>query len=271
TFIRNLLLSYRSLSQMSSRKRSRDEVDCDGAKRGVWLVKVPKYLSDIWEANAGSDVGRLNIAAASNGKTVVKLKNRPNLTMPENMEGATAKGGSIPEEHSFIIGDIVNQTMVVLGEDKSGLNEDINIRTGSLALEGRVVKRAECRPPDSLAYLKMKIGHIEKSGQPKRHIQTIDKAAVKFKPVAMHDEDMMRIKQKKDGIKTVRMDKDVLRQNIFMAFEKHEYYRLQDLQQLLNQPASYVKEILQEIAVYNAQPPHKSMWNLKPEYRNYST
>lgn len=38
------------------------------------------------------------------------------------------QGGSIPEEHSFIIGDIVNQTMVVLGEDKKGLNEDINIR-----------------------------------------------------------------------------------------------------------------------------------------------
>ncbi|GMS80149.1 hypothetical protein PENTCL1PPCAC_2324 [Pristionchus entomophagus] len=256
--------------QMSSRKRSRDEVDCDGAKRGVWLVKVPKYLSDIWEANAGSDVGRLNIAS-NNGKTVVKLKNRQGLTMPDNMEGATSKGGSIPEEHSFIIGDIVNQTMVVLGEDKTGLNEDINIRTGSLSLEGRVVKRAECRPPDSLAYLKMKIGHIEKSGQPKRHIQTIDKAAVKYKPVNMHEEDMARIKQKKEGIKTVRMDKDVLRQNIFMQFEKHEYYRLQDLQQLMNQPASYVKEILQEIAVYNSQPPHKSMWNLKPEYRNYST
>lgn len=78
------------------------------------------------------------------------------------------------------------------------------------------MKRAECRPPDSLAYLKMKIGHIEKSGQPKRHIQTIDKvrfpflsrliylcwnlmlqAAVKYKPVTMHEEDIARMKQKK--------------------------------------------------------------------------
>lgn len=31
----------------------------------------------------------------------------------------------------------------------------------------------------------------------------------------------------------------------------------------------FVKEILTEIAVYNTMPPHKSMWELKPEYRNY--
>lgn len=46
------------------------------------------------------------------------------------MRNQSFEGGSIPEEHSFIIGDIVNQTMVVLGEDKTGLNEDINIRYG---------------------------------------------------------------------------------------------------------------------------------------------
>lgn len=55
------------------------------------FLQVPKYLSDIWEANAGSDVGRLNISASNNGKTVVKLKNRQGLIMPDNMEGATSK------------------------------------------------------------------------------------------------------------------------------------------------------------------------------------
>uniref|UniRef100_A0A1I7WJG0 General transcription factor IIF subunit 2 n=1 Tax=Heterorhabditis bacteriophora TaxID=37862 RepID=A0A1I7WJG0_HETBA len=96
-------------------------------------------------------------------------------------------------------------------------------------------------------------------------------AAVKFKPVAAHAEDMMRSKQKKDGAKTVRADRDALMQALFHAFEKHQYYRLQDLQQLTQQPAGYVKELLQDIAVYNTAPPHKSMWELKPEYRNYGS
>ncbi len=31
----------------------------------------------------------------------------------------------------------------------------------------------------------------------------------------------------------------------------------------------FVKEILVEIANYNTAPPHKSMWELKSEYRHY--
>ncbi|RCN37237.1 hypothetical protein ANCCAN_16878 [Ancylostoma caninum] len=50
-----------------SRKREH-AVDCEMAKRGVWLVKVPRYLSDLWEANAGTDVGRLVIHQGANGK-----------------------------------------------------------------------------------------------------------------------------------------------------------------------------------------------------------
>ncbi|VDM70747.1 unnamed protein product [Strongylus vulgaris] len=50
-----------------SRKREH-AVDCEMAKRGVWLVKVPRYLSDLWEANAGTDVGRLVIHQGVNGK-----------------------------------------------------------------------------------------------------------------------------------------------------------------------------------------------------------
>ena len=36
---------------------------------------------------------------------------------------------------------------------------------------------------------------------------------------------------------------------------------------LLSQP--YLKEILQEICVYNMKAPHKNMWELKPEFRHY--
>uniref|UniRef100_A0A0K0CW03 General transcription factor IIF subunit 2 n=1 Tax=Angiostrongylus cantonensis TaxID=6313 RepID=A0A0K0CW03_ANGCA len=273
-----------------SRKREH-AVDCEMGKRGVWLVKVwvfsvffchcflvilditffpefahlgsmqvPRYLSDLWEANAGTDVGRLVIQQSANGKGDVgvggvKLKSRLGLVLPQSVSSAVKGPAQIPDEHSFILGDVLNQTMAVLAEDKS---------------EGRVVKRAECRPPASSSYLKMKIAQISKSGQPKKQVLQMEKAAVKFKPIAAHAEDMMRMKQKKEGAKAVRADRDILMQALFHAFEKHQYYRLQDLQQLTQQPAGYVKELLTEIAVYNTAPPHKSMWELKPEYRNYT-
>ena len=108
-------------------------------------------------------------------------------------------------------------------------------------------------------------------------------AVVNNKPVNFHEEDMHRLKQKKEGNKAVRSDRDVVMNLLFQAFERHQYYRLvililslildfslQDLQQLTQQPSGYVKELLQEIAVYNTAPPHKNMWELKPEYRNYN-
>ncbi|KAJ1347569.1 hypothetical protein KIN20_002660 [Parelaphostrongylus tenuis] len=184
-----------------SRKREH-AVDCEMGKRGVWLVKVPRYLSDLWEANAGTDVGRLVIPQSANGKGDVKLKSRPGLVIPQSVSSAMKGPVQMPDEHSFILGDVLNQTMAVLAEDKSGLNEDMDFRSGRLSIEGRVVKRAECRPPASSSYLKMKIAQISKSGQPKKQVLQMEKAAVKFKPVAAHAEDKMRIKQKKEGAKS---------------------------------------------------------------------
>ncbi|VDM08125.1 unnamed protein product [Wuchereria bancrofti] len=283
----------------NGKRKFSDHVDTDCAKRGVWLVKVPRYLSEIWEKNVGYDVGRLVITAA-NGKTDLIFKSNPNLleknssgydneesssdsflnslsgsnpsTSRNNRIGPTKSkqtSFTIPNEHSFVIGDIRNQSLAVLCEDKSGLNEDADICSGRLSIEGRVVKRADCRPPQTDDYMRMKIKQIEKSSQPKRHVKQMEKAEVKFKPIAVHAEMLAREKQKKEGAKTVRADKDVVRQAIFHAFEKHQYYRLVDLQKLTSQPPGFVKEILTEIAVYNTMPPHKSMWELKPEYRNY--
>lgn len=247
-----------------SRKRLANDVSTEKGKRGVWLVKVPKYLSEQWEANEGNVVGKIVL-----GKDV-KFKCAPGLVKVDPQPNAKTKGSEIPTEYSFLLHDIVKQSLSVISEDKGHLGADIDVKTGRLSVEGRIVKKAECRPPDSLSYLKMKQEHIVKRITPVRKVIQIDKAAVKYKPVSVHEEDVMRLKQKKEGAKAYRADKDVLRQALFNAFEKHQYYRLSDLQQLTQNPANYVKEILQEIAVYNTAPPHKSMWELKPEYRNYT-
>ena len=88
-------------------------------------------------------------------------------------------------------------------------------------------------------------------------MKQIEKAAVKFKPVAVHAESVnllpavpytlvffmffvlfqaAREKLKKMGMKSVRADKDKVRNLLFEAFEKHQYYRLFDLANLTQQP-----------------------------------
>lgn len=131
----------------------------------------------------------------------------------------------IPTQYSFRLHDVESSTMSVLSENKEGMGSEATVKTGKLSVEGRIIKKAECQPPSTSKYMKMKMSQIVKNTQPKKQVKLIEKAAVKFKPVSMHAEDMIRSKAKKEGAKTYRADRDVLRQALFKAFEKHSYYR----------------------------------------------
>ncbi|KAI6186631.1 General transcription factor IIF subunit 2 [Aphelenchoides besseyi] len=275
----------------SAKKRPSPEfnvANCDRSARGIWLVKVPKYLSEIWQQNEGAEIGSLITGSQvvfrsnptiqnnekSDVKKVVVQSSTSKYAPPEDLKPLGKKNAvapQIPSEHRFIIKDLDNQTMAVLVEDKTHLEDEAHLRTGKLTVEGRIVKRAECQPPATTDYMKMKMSQIEKYSQPKHTVKQMDKAEVKFKPTAVHQENLAKEKIKKDTNRAVRVDRDILMKEIFQAFEKHQYYRLADLAKLTNQPMTHVKDILTSIANYSTTPPHKNMWELKPEFRSYDS
>uniref|UniRef100_A0A183CAW0 General transcription factor IIF subunit 2 n=1 Tax=Globodera pallida TaxID=36090 RepID=A0A183CAW0_GLOPA len=75
---------------------------------------------------------------------------------------------------------------------------------------------------------------------------------------------------RKEGVRAIRLERDEVVSLLFNAFERHQFYRQADLQRITNQPASVVREVLNDIGLYHDSAPHRSMWALKPEYRNYS-
>lgn len=79
-----------------SKRPINDLVNCDKAARGVWLVKVPRYLSELWEKNAGSDVGRLVTGLGETGKDVVFKSTTPTSTVPSTSTAATAVSQPLP-------------------------------------------------------------------------------------------------------------------------------------------------------------------------------
>lgn len=87
------------------------------------------------------------------------------------------------------------------------------------------MKRAECQPPATLDYMKMKISSIKETSEPKRTVKLMDKAVVKFKPTAQHQENLAKEKSKKENFRSVRVDRDIVLRELFQAFEKHQYYR----------------------------------------------
>ncbi|NXP55576.1 T2FB factor, partial [Heliornis fulica] len=123
------------------------ELDLTGAKQntGMWLVKVPKYLSQQWSKASGrGEVGKLRIAK-NQGRTEVSF------TLNEELASISDIGGkptsvSAPREHPFLLQSVGGQTLTVFTESP----------VDKLSLEGIVVQRAECRPAASENYMKLK-------------------------------------------------------------------------------------------------------------------
>ncbi|KAM4863902.1 general transcription factor IIF subunit 2-like isoform X1 [Urocitellus parryii] len=239
----------------------RKELDLTGVKQNtrMWLVKVPKYLSQQWATAPGrGEVGKLRIAK-NQGKTEVSFTLNEDLANIHDIGGKPASV-SAPREHPFVLQRVEGQMLTVFSESSSG----------KLSLEGKVEQRAECRPVASENYMRLKRLQIEESSKPVRVSQQLEKAVTtNYKPVADHQCNIEYQRKKKNDGKRVKADKQHVLDTLFCAFEKHQYYNLKDLVDITKQPVGYLKDILKEIGIYNTKGIHKNTWELKPEYRHY--
>lgn len=83
------------------------EVDLSNAGRGVWLVKVPKYIANKWEkAAGGTDVGKLTITKHSGRKAQISMTLPDAILNGENDE-------KIPKQHQLDLSMMNTQTLGV--------------------------------------------------------------------------------------------------------------------------------------------------------------
>ncbi|CAG0898093.1 unnamed protein product [Darwinula stevensoni] len=241
------------------------DMDCTNAARGVWLVKVPKYLSNIWDKSPSDmQVGKMQITKTPGTK--------PNVTFSLNPEAAKfAKNEKTVTDYKLAISSVSAQSLVVFSQTVPNQSSDSVIpETSKLSLEGRVVQRTEFRPVGDVTYMNLKKEQILKAAQPTRMVQQLDKIVNNYKPVADHKHNVDYQKQKKAEGKKMREGKEKVMDMLFQAFEKHQYYNIKDLVGITQQPVAYLKEILKDVCNYSHKNPHKNMWELKPEYRHYN-
>ncbi|KAJ8310405.1 hypothetical protein KUTeg_012270 [Tegillarca granosa] len=58
--------------------------------------------------------------------------------------------------------------------------------TDKVAIEGKVIQRAECRPNANDSYLKLKRLEMERSNKPKREVKQISTVVPTYRPVKDH-------------------------------------------------------------------------------------
>uniref|UniRef100_A0A672F6V0 General transcription factor IIF subunit 2 n=1 Tax=Salarias fasciatus TaxID=181472 RepID=A0A672F6V0_SALFA len=230
------------------------EVNLAGVKlnKGVWLVKVPKYLSQQWKkASDKGEVGKLTI-----GKYVLIIYLIKRIYSDASLRA--------PVDHALTMHAVGGQTLAVFSQSNEKTREH------GISLEGMVVHRAECKPAVTDNYMKMKRVQVREAVKPRRVPQQLEKAVTTvFKPVANHSFNLEYEKKKKTEGKMVRAERQVVLDMLFSAFERHQYYNMKSLVEITKQPVSYLKEIMREIGTYISKGPHKNTWQLKPEYQHY--
>ncbi|XP_017785531.1 PREDICTED: general transcription factor IIF subunit 2 [Nicrophorus vespilloides] len=241
------------------------DLDLSNASRGVWLVKVPKYIANRWEKAPGDiEVGKLKISNTQGQKPQVSLAlSQAILNLNEVGEE------SIPKDHRLDFSTVTQQTLGVFSHMIPAKSDAVVPETEKLFMEGSIVQKLECRPYADTCYMKLKLESIRKASVPVRQVKHLDKIVTSFKPVSDHKHNIEYREQKKAEGKKARDDKDSVLEMLFAAFEKHQYYNIKDLVKITRQPITYLKEILKDVCNYNLKNPHKNMWELKPEYRHY--
>lgn len=230
-------------------------LDLNLLERGVWLVKVPKYISKRWQKSSSSKpIGTLEISRLNPGKPKVSVNLSDHIV---SMEMDTTD--KISKEYELFSSNMTNQTLTVFSHKNN--NEKIN-------LQGQIAKRFDLKPKMTDTYLQMKMENIKKACEPKKKTVLLAKTVNNFTPnwkKLNYADD-----KQKHETKMVRQDTDIVQGMLFKLFEKHQFYRIQDLVRLTQQPITHVKEIMREIGDFNLKYPNKNMWQLKEEYRHYS-
>ncbi|XP_074551459.1 general transcription factor IIF subunit 2-like [Halichoeres trimaculatus] len=228
------------------------EVNLTGVKHsyGVWLVKVPKYISQQWDkATEKGEVGKITIGKKQ-GKTEVRFSLNEELAALGDV-GEKNASLEVPRDHPFTMHSVGGQTMAAFSQSD----------TDGISQEGIVVHRAECRPVVNDNYMKLKknIGSLWAANC----LRVVISCAIFWQ--------LDYAKKKKSEGKMVRAERQVVLDMLFSAFEKHQYYNIKDLVDITKQPVTYLKDIMREIGSYNSKGLHKSTWELKPDYRHYQS
>ena len=224
----------------------KNKLNMTKAPRGVILVKIPTYLQELlMNGPPGVEIGKLKIYNDKSKKPVFVI----------NKEHQSE---SIPSQHEFLVSESVDSKLFIMSEGKNPSMDE-----GSMAIEGNISKRASMRPIMNSDYVDWKRGVFKAANTPERQTVQLNGHVNNFKPMTNSHGKM------KEEEKNVRKDKDLVKDQLFSIFEKHQYYKLHDLISLTKQPVGYLKEILKEICRFNPAGVHRGTYELKLEYRHY--
>ncbi|CAN1323281.1 General transcription factor IIF subunit 2 [Linum perenne] len=234
------------------------------ADRAVWLMKCPVAVARSWQTQASSSDSQ------PVAKVVVSLDPLQADESPQfiqfKMEMAGSEIGNAPKSYSL------NMTkefvpMCIFSEPTSG----------KVSVEGKVDHKFDLKPhgENIEEYGRLCRERTNRSMVKTRQIQVIDdNRGMNMRPmpgmVGLISSNPKKKKPqpvKQTEVKRTRRDRGELEDIMFKLFERQPNWALKQLVQETDQPAQFLKEILNELCVYNKRGSNQGTYELKPEYK----
>eukprot|EP00116_Pleurobrachia_bachei_P001726 sb/3461988/ len=232
----------------------------DGVGTGLWLVKVPKYVSDrLKMCDEGDQFGVIKTNRTAAGTKI-------SFDIDQNLCDKVSEDKSqCPSNHDMRLGTLAgpNRALAVYSEGEEVIHMEGVIKTRFDVYQNQNSSRS---------YLSLKRFEAERKAMPERTIKFNTKTVNAFKPSNVSQKQLYTTKaqrEEKSANKRIRLDRATVENMILKAFKKNQYISQKNLLSITGQPENYLKEFLGEMCVYNNKAPHKNTWELKPEYRHY--
>ncbi|GAB4839443.1 hypothetical protein Ancab_028965 [Ancistrocladus abbreviatus] len=246
----------------SSTSSSSSAVETAKADRSVWLMKCPLVISKSWQTRAASNDPH---PVAKVVLSLDPLRSEDPSALEFTMEMIGNESG--PRSYSLnMFKDFV--PLCVFSENNQG----------RVAVEGKVEHKFDMKPHNENfeEYGRLCRERTNKSMIKNRQIQVIDNdrgAHMRPMPgmvglVAANAKDKKKTQPVKAAdMKRTRRDRGELQDIMFKLFERQPNWALKQLVQETDQPAQFLKEILNELCVYNKRGANQGTYELKPEYK----
>ncbi|XP_065881276.1 transcription initiation factor IIF subunit beta [Euphorbia lathyris] len=250
--------------QPSTGTSSSGALETAKADRSVWLMKCPVVVAKSWK----------NHISSSDTQPVAKVVLSLDPLRPDDssalqftMEMAGSEMGNVPKVYSLnMFKDFV--PMSVFSETTQG----------KVSMEGKVEHKFDMKPHDENIeeYGRLCRERTNRSMVKNRQIQVIDdNRGMHMRPmpgmiglISSNSKDKKRTAPvKQSDVKRTRRDRGELEDIMFKLFERQPNWALKQLVQETDQPAQFLKEILNELCVYNKRGTNQGTYELKPEYK----
>ncbi|VVA95365.1 unnamed protein product [Arabis nemorensis] len=243
------------------------DLDLGRSDRSIWLMKCPVVVGKAWQKQTPPPSSSYS-ECPSIAKVVLSIDLlQPDPSPSPEMEMVGAEFGNMPKSYSLnMFKDIVPMATF----------SDVNL--GNVATEGKIEHKFDMKPhgEDIEEYARLCRERTSKSMVKNRQIQVIDNdRGVHMRPMpgmlglvsSNSKEKKKPAPVKQTEVKRTRRDRGELEAIMFKLFEGQPNWTLKQLVQETDQPAQFLKEILNELCVYNKRGSNQGTYELKPEYK----